>query len=56
MSGLRVDSYNIVCRWTVNTLGMLIMSLLGEWLCVRRELADIPIGGCIYITLQGLPD
>ncbi|KAJ9527330.1 hypothetical protein QJQ45_025593 [Haematococcus lacustris] len=30
--------------WTVNALGLLITSLLGEWLCVRREMQEIPLG------------
>jgi len=29
--------------WATNSLGLLIMSLLGEWLCVRREMQDIPL-------------
>ena len=32
------------CRWAVNILSMTIAALLGEWLCLRRELQDIPIG------------
>ena len=30
-------------RWLTNVAGLLIMALLGEWLCVQRELADIPL-------------
>lgn len=29
--------------WATNTLGLLIMSLVGEWLCVRREMREIPV-------------
>mmetsp|Transcript_14093 Transcript_14093/g.30554 ORF Transcript_14093/g.30554 Transcript_14093/m.30554 type:complete len:200 (+) Transcript_14093:129-728(+) len=29
--------------WVVNGVGLLILSLLGEWLCVRREMAEIPL-------------
>ncbi|KAK9903248.1 hypothetical protein WJX75_000688 [Coccomyxa subellipsoidea] len=33
-----------VTWWAVNILSMTIAALLGEWLCLRRELQDIPIG------------
>uniref|UniRef100_A0A453EZR0 Uncharacterized protein n=1 Tax=Aegilops tauschii subsp. strangulata TaxID=200361 RepID=A0A453EZR0_AEGTS len=29
--------------WVVNIVGLAIMSLLGEYLCIRRELKDIPV-------------
>ncbi|CAL9193411.1 unnamed protein product [Musa hybrid cultivar] len=29
--------------WVVNVTGLALMSLLGEWLCIRRELQEIPI-------------
>ncbi|KAK9677127.1 hypothetical protein RND81_11G123200 [Saponaria officinalis] len=29
--------------WVVNIAGLAIMALLGEYLCIRRELQDIPI-------------
>ncbi|KAK1298537.1 hypothetical protein QJS10_CPB14g01195 [Acorus calamus] len=29
--------------WVVNGTGLAVMALLGEWLCIRRELRDIPI-------------
>ncbi|CAN6456307.1 unnamed protein product [Victoria cruziana] len=29
--------------WIVNGTGFAIMALLGEWLCIRRELREIPI-------------
>uniref|UniRef100_A0A7S0V3X6 Protein SYS1 homolog n=1 Tax=Polytomella parva TaxID=51329 RepID=A0A7S0V3X6_9CHLO len=29
--------------WMTNIVGMTLMVLLGEWLCVRREMQDIPI-------------
>ncbi|WOK98621.1 hypothetical protein Cni_G07333 [Canna indica] len=29
--------------WVVNLTGLALMSLLGEWLCIRRELQEIPI-------------
>lgn len=29
--------------WLTNLAGLAIMSLMGEWLCVRREMSDIPI-------------
>ena len=31
------------CRWLVNVGAMAITAVLGEWLCLRRELQDIPI-------------
>ncbi|EFJ44897.1 hypothetical protein VOLCADRAFT_121272, partial [Volvox carteri f. nagariensis] len=34
--------------WLVNGLGLIIMSLLGEWLCLRREMQEIPLN-----TLRG---
>lgn len=27
-------------------MGLLVMALLGEWLCVQREMQDIPLGEC----------
>ncbi|KAM0859331.1 hypothetical protein ACQ4PT_047258 [Festuca glaucescens] len=32
-----------VTWWVVNIVGLAIMSLLGEYLCIRRELQDIPV-------------
>ncbi|PKA57197.1 hypothetical protein AXF42_Ash002501 [Apostasia shenzhenica] len=29
--------------WVVNLTGLAVMALLGEWLCIRRELQEIPI-------------
>ena len=29
--------------WIVNVVGLAIMALLGEYLCIKRELRDIPI-------------
>ncbi|XP_010231978.1 protein SYS1 homolog isoform X2 [Brachypodium distachyon] len=29
--------------WVVNIVSLAIMSLLGEYLCIRRELRDIPV-------------
>ncbi|KAJ1687938.1 hypothetical protein LUZ63_019328 [Rhynchospora breviuscula] len=29
--------------WVVNLSGLAAMSLLGEWLCIRRELKEIPL-------------
>lgn len=30
--------------WLVNILGLTIMAMLGEWLCLQRELREIPVG------------
>ena len=35
---------NTLAYWVVNGLGVLGMTLLGEWLCMRKEQRDIPIG------------
>uniref|UniRef100_A0A1D1YDQ4 Protein SYS1 n=1 Tax=Anthurium amnicola TaxID=1678845 RepID=A0A1D1YDQ4_9ARAE len=32
-----------VTWWIVNGTGLALMALLGEWLCIRWELRDIPI-------------
>lgn len=32
-----------VTWWVVNIAGLAIMALLGEYLCIRRELKEIPI-------------
>ena len=32
------------CRWGVNVVAFVITAVLGEWLCLRREMQDIPIG------------
>ncbi|GLC36025.1 hypothetical protein PLESTM_000393900 [Pleodorina starrii] len=29
--------------WLVNGIGLIIMSLFGEWLCLRREMQEIPL-------------
>ncbi|KAH7686571.1 Integral membrane protein SYS1-related protein [Dioscorea alata] len=29
--------------WVLNVTGLALMSLLGEWLCIRREMREIPI-------------
>lgn len=29
--------------WVVNGIGIVIMAVLGEWLCLRREVKEIPI-------------
>ncbi|GIL67881.1 hypothetical protein Vafri_21145 [Volvox africanus] len=29
--------------WLVNGMGLIIMSLFGEWLCLRREMQEIPL-------------
>ncbi|KAJ0971280.1 hypothetical protein J5N97_019239 [Dioscorea zingiberensis] len=29
--------------WVINVTGVALMSLLGEWLCIRREMREIPI-------------
>ncbi|GBG91849.1 hypothetical protein CBR_g53740 [Chara braunii] len=31
--------------WVVNGIGLAIMAVLGEWLCMQKELRDIPIRG-----------
>lgn len=33
-----------IAWWVTNSLSLTILTLLGEWLCIRREMADIPIG------------
>jgi hypothetical protein len=30
-------------RWIANLVGFVVMVLLGEWFCVRREMQDIPM-------------
>lgn len=32
-----------VTWWIVNGTGFAVMALLGEWLCMRQELQEIPI-------------
>ena len=32
------------CRWGENLVAFVITAVLGEWLCLRREMQDIPIG------------
>uniref|UniRef100_A0A1D1ZI43 Protein SYS1 n=1 Tax=Anthurium amnicola TaxID=1678845 RepID=A0A1D1ZI43_9ARAE len=29
--------------WLINAAGLAVMALLGKWLCIRRELLEIPI-------------
>ncbi|KAK3410970.1 protein SYS1 homolog isoform X1 [Eucalyptus grandis] len=33
--------------WVVNGTGLAVTSLLGEYLCIRRELREIPIARCL---------
>mmetsp|Transcript_4185 Transcript_4185/g.4839 ORF Transcript_4185/g.4839 Transcript_4185/m.4839 type:complete len:174 (-) Transcript_4185:639-1160(-) len=35
--------------WVLQVIGLVIMAVLGEWLCMRREMQDIPLA-----TLGGL--
>ncbi len=30
-------------RWSTNALALLILAVFGEWLCVRREMQEIPL-------------
>ena len=39
------------CRWVVNGMAMAIAALLGEWLCVRREMQEIPLGELIVSSV-----
>ena len=32
------------CRWGLFTSALILTALLSEWLCVRREMQDIPLG------------
>lgn len=32
-----------IAWWAVNVAGFAVMALLGEYLCIRRELREIPI-------------
>lgn len=29
--------------WLLNVTGMILMAVLGEWLCLRKEMRDIPL-------------
>ncbi|KAI4986089.1 hypothetical protein ZWY2020_018719, partial [Hordeum vulgare] len=40
---LHVIHLFICTWWVVNILGLAIMSLLDEYICIRRELKDIPV-------------
>ena len=31
--------------WLVNIFSLVLTAVLGEWLCMRREMRDIPLGG-----------
>ncbi|XP_048140691.1 protein SYS1 homolog isoform X2 [Rhodamnia argentea] len=33
--------------WVVNGTGLAVMALLGEYLCIKRELREIPIARCL---------
>jgi len=39
-------SFNLQCRWLTNLIGLAITAVLGEWLCLQREMRDIPVGVC----------
>ncbi|KAK9838838.1 hypothetical protein WJX74_004249 [Apatococcus lobatus] len=41
--------------WGVNVVAFLITAVLGEWLCLRREMQDIPIGSLRRRTHELLP-
>ena len=32
-----------MCRWSTQVLALLVLAVFGEWLCVRREMRDIPL-------------
>ncbi|XP_039809275.1 protein SYS1 homolog isoform X1 [Panicum virgatum] len=45
-----------VTWWVVNIAGLAIMALLGEYLCIRRELKEIPISrlrAIVDLSLSG---
>ncbi len=42
-------------RWITTGAGLLIMALAGEWLCVQRELAEIPLSEWSSFSLQSHP-
>lgn len=44
-SQLRI-SFNLQCRWLTNLIGLAITAVMGEWLCLQREMRDIPVGAC----------
>lgn len=39
--------------WVLHFTGLVIMAVLGEWLCMRREMRDIPLAS---ITGRGAPN
>ena len=45
-----------MCRWLVNVGAMAITAVLGEWLCLRRELQDIPLSECTSLSCMSCPD
>lgn len=40
------------CRWLTMCICLVVMALAGEWLCVRRELQDIPLSESACRTQQ----
>ncbi len=40
----------LLCRWGVTGGSFVITALLSEAICARRELRDIPLGGCEHAS------
>lgn len=45
---LNSDIEELLCRWVSNIAAFVGTALLSEWLCLRRELRDIPIGNVSF--------
>lgn len=43
IESLLTNNFGGTCRWVTNIAGLAIMSLMGEWLCARREMSEIPV-------------
>lgn len=35
-------------RWAVNSFGLGLMALLSEWMCIKKELQEIPLSTFRY--------
>lgn len=41
----------MLCRWVVNGTGLAVAAVAGEWLCMQKEMQDIPLA-----TLRQRPE
>jgi len=47
-SSIKVFNERCLSRWAVNAFGLGLMALLSEWMCIKKELQEIPLSTFRY--------